>query len=635
MRQLLKKSVDELTDKELSALTIEMNISFRKGFPIVSDDLYDHVYMRALSIRTPDHPLLSGIQPEPEIDSKKLVKHPTRMLSTDKAYTPTKVQSWLNRVIKKGESIGLSPRDIKIESSSKYDGIACRRVAHSKQSVTRGKTGEAGNDISHLEKLGMVIIGDSTKDSLGEIAMKNHHFIKFYSKEALGEAGFTDSRSFIAGMANSNNVNPVALKALKAGHVHLLIYKNMPRESASAENFMDMYEKLEESALKSPYMLDGVIFDIMNPTLQKALGNTSHHPVWRLAKKKIKGIKLVTTYNTRWQVTRTRSIVPVHEIEPTKLNNRVVTSITGHNLGYTQKHGLGIGSRFYAHLGGDVIPSHIETELHIIPTYPRYCPSCEADTEIKNSKQKDGTTNAHLYCSNTSCSGSNSTKIEHTIKELGIDYFGPATVKKLADSGYTSVTKILELNIEDFIKSGFGTGETKKLIKEISRAKSAPIKDSKIISALGINLLGSETSEKLLKQYKIEDLENATYTKIRAIKGFAEITTKATISGLIENKGLLNYILNQNFKIIHTSDIKTSESSISGSTIVFTGTMENNSRDGMKEQAKKLGAIISESVTSKTTMLVIGLKASDNKIKAANGKGITVMSEREYNKLIN
>jgi len=635
MQLLLEKPIDDLTNIELSDLITEMNLSFRKGFPIVPDELYDHVYIKALSIRIPDHPLLSQVQPEPEFNSKKLVKHPVKMLSTDKAYTPAKVQSWLNRVIKKAESIGIALQDIIIESSSKYDGIACRRVALTKQSITRGKTGEAGNDISHLEKLGMIIIGDSTKDSLGEIAMKDEYFNNFYSKEILGELGFTDSRSFIAGMANSDEVNPTALKALKAGHVHLLIYKNMPRQRVTADNFMTKFEELEETALISPYMLDGVVYDVMNTKIQKALGSTAHHPVWRLAKKKVKGIKLVFILNTRWQVSRTRSINPVHEIEPTELNNRVVTSITGHNLGYTQKHGLGIGSSFYAHMAGDVIPSHIETKIQVTPTYPLVCPCCEADTEIRNSKNKDGSTNAHLYCSNINCSGSNTTKLEHTTKELGIDYFGPATIKKLVDSGITSIIEILNLTIDDYTKRGFGNGEANKLLKEIYRAKSEPIKDSKILSALGISLLGSETSEKLLKHFKIHELEQVTHSQIKSIKGFADITTTATVSGLMENKEVLDYLLAQNFNISHTSDIKTKDSPITGKSIVFTGTMQNNSRNQMKEQAKELGAIIGDSVTSKTAFLVTGLKVSEIKIKSAKEKGITVLNESDYIELIN
>jgi len=632
MEALINTPVEQLTDTQLGDVTTHFNLSYRAGNPLIPDDVFDFVYMAALEIRVPDHPLLSGVQPEPEINSKGLITHPVKMLSTDKAYSTHSVQKWLDRVIKIGARIGLSPSQIIIEASSKLDGIAGRLVAKTKQLVTRGKTGEAGNDVSHLIENGLNIVGDGNADGVGEAVMKNKYF-DAYSKETLGEDGFVDSRALISGAANSDNLKPVALKALTAGHVDLVIYKDMERTICTADKFMSQYEELEEKHLQSEYMLDGVIFDVANIELQEALGVTSHHPVWRLAKKKVKGAKPVVPHFLRWQVGRTRAITPVIEIEPTILTRKSVTSITGHSLGFLKKHGLGVGSSFLAHLAGDVIPSFLESIQRVTPDYPNNCPCCESPTEIRIGKDKDGDDCEHLMCSNLKCGGSNVSYLFHAFKRLNIDEFGKVSCETLVEHGFTTLEQIFGMTEADYETIGFGPVQSLNFLKEISRGKKDRLKDSHLLASIGIHLLGRGTSEKLLKQYKITELDSLTYDKLFAIKGFADITTKTVINGLLEKRETLEFLLAQGFNLSHTSEIDEvtdKDNKLAGLNIMFTGTMVQGNRNDMKADAKSKGAKVQSSLNGKTQILVIGEKASENKKATAKELGVEIINEQTY-----
>ena len=72
--------------------------------------------------------------------------------------------------------------------------------------------------------------------------------------------------------------------------------------------------------------------------------------------------------------------------------------------------------------------------------------------------------------------------------------------------------------------------------------------------------------------------------------------------------------------------------------LVFTGKMEHGDRDEIKEEAKKLGAIVQSDVNSKTDMLIYGADVAHNskstKRKEAEELGIKIIDEVTYYELI-
>jgi DNA ligase (NAD+) len=66
-----------------------------------------------------------------------------------------------------------------------------------------------------------------------------------------------------------------------------------------------------------------------------------------------------------------------------------------------------------------------------------------------------------------------------------------------------------------------------------------------------------------------------------------------------------------------------------GEVIVFTGTLENITRDAAKVRAQQAGAQVGSSITRKTTIVVAGDKAGSKRKKAEELK-IPVLSEAEF-----
>jgi DNA ligase (NAD+) len=73
---------------------------------------------------------------------------------------------------------------------------------------------------------------------------------------------------------------------------------------------------------------------------------------------------------------------------------------------------------------------------------------------------------------------------------------------------------------------------------------------------------------------------------------------------------------------------------LAGETVVFTGTLQSMSRDEAKRQAAALGAKVTTSVSSETTLLVAG-KEAGSKLAKANKLGVSILSENEWLEKIN
>ena len=187
---LSKKKVDEiakqnilisdLSDDELAEFCIIANQMYRDGEPIVSDQDYDFVFIAELTKRLPYHAFLQKLESENEGFAEEKVKLPERMLSTDKAYSWSEIQKWLERITKSSEEIDLSPKDVLIKGTAKLDGFA--GYDDGVKLYTRGD-GNKGSDISRVFARGLGVYNESERgQGAGEIVVKRSYFETYLSK---------------------------------------------------------------------------------------------------------------------------------------------------------------------------------------------------------------------------------------------------------------------------------------------------------------------------------------------------------------------------------------------------------------------------------------------------------------------
>ena len=75
------------------------------------------------------------------------------------------------------------------------------------------------------------------------------------------------------------------------------------------------------------------------------------------------------------------------------------------------------------------------------------------------------------------------------------------------------------------------------------------------------------------------------------------------------------------------------DSPIAGKTVVFTGTLETMTRPEAKARAEALGAKVTDSVSKKTDIVVVGADAGSKARKAVE-LGVRTMTEAEWRELV-
>jgi DNA ligase (NAD+) len=91
--------------------------------------------------------------------------------------------------------------------------------------------------------------------------------------------------------------------------------------------------------------------------------------------------------------------------------------------------------------------------------------------------------------------------------------------------------------------------------------------------------------------------------------------------------------LENKVKIEKFKNLKIEKLKLSGKTFVLTGTLENMARDEARAKIRELGGDVSESVSSKTSYVVVGSEPG-SKAERARKLGIKILSEKEFLSII-
>ncbi|QFT13280.1 BRCT domain-containing protein [Vibrio sp. THAF190c] len=559
-------------------------------------------------------------------------KHPTPMLSTDKAYEVADIEKWLERISKAAQSVGVQSPTIRC--TAKLDGVACRY--NTKPLLATRGDGEVGRVITSLLQNGLVIKGDDSVDGIGEIVMPQEYFDKHLSH-------MTHPRSVVAGIVNANKLSEESRKILREGGVHLVLYKDMLSVELPLSEFASSHEQIENRLrTETHYPFDGVVYEVVKDSIKELLGSNSHHNLWQIAKKQRAEGVIATVKGITYPIGRTSVLTPLIHIDPVTIDGSEVTKMTGHYVGNLKEKGIGIGSRVSVIKAGEIIPAIqsviIGSTDHNLPSC---CPHCGAEldkrditlNEIVNDKSKKVIKKeANWFCTNDECKGKARAFIMYHFELVKAQLFGKATVNKLIEGGFNSVESVYKMTRNDYLSCGLGEGQTDNLISEINRVKSSPINDYQLVASLGISGLGRGTGKKLFAHYNIKDISTLSVDQLSSIRGFGKVNSDS-ITNALSKSALLPFLLEAYEKvIIHTkaqAEISASlkhSSPLAGKKVVFTGTC-SRPRSEMSNIAIELGCEVQKSVVKGTDYLVCGEKVGAKKIEAAQKKGATVISE--------
>ena len=604
-----QETIDELID-----LLNAYNQAYRQGVPIVSDAEYDTL-VEQLRVIAPDHPFLQAVEPEQFIGRQE-VRHPTPMLSIEKAYTREQLERFVARVQKEADALGMDAVSFRL--TPKLDGLAGRDDGS--VFATRGN-GEVGYEISNAFTKGVIPIGGRGQ-GMGEIVV-----VKSYFDERMADF-FEHPRNMVVGIISSETLNENAASALKDRMVRFVPYSKTPSLIVNGRRLVEETRPLVRDLLKDvDYPTDGVVAEVTDDRLKDRMGATAHHYRWQIAIKTKGETAQTTVTGIQWQVGRTGKVTPVLEVDPVSLSGATIRRVTAHHAGNIRNCGIGIGTRIEVIRSGEVIPK-LEAVLEVRGEVerPNTCPSCSTPLVWQND---------FLKCTNSAaCRAQIEQRISHWFRILGnADWFGIKTIRRLVENGHDSLEAIYRLSESDFADMGFGPVQSKNLAEAITLSRTKPVEDWRFLAAFGIADLGTGDSRKLLAHIPLENVIEMDREAIARIKGFGEKTSQSIVESIDAMAGTIGHMLDLGFNLQRTplsSEQEAIVSPIAGKGIVFTGKMIHGSREAMQAEARALGGKVQTVVSSSTDYLVCGERVGASKINKATRLGVTILTESQY-----
>ncbi len=391
------------------------------------------------------------------------------------------------------------------------------------------------------------------------------------------------------------------------------------------------------------YEIDGMVVKVNDIAMQEQCGYTSHHPRWAIAykfKAKQATSKLIAV---EYQVGKIGTITPVAKLEPVQVGGVTVSSVSLHNEDFINAKDLYLGDMVIVERAGDVIPYIVKS----LPEYrkgneqkiefPAHCPLGAAQHKsVQLVREND---HAFWICPNCLCGAQDLEKyIFHVSKHaMDVEGFGPSIMARFVEMGWIkNIADIYRLDYDKIAKmDGFGQKSAVKLKESIEKAKSNPIQ--RLLHSLSIHHLGRRASQLIAERVKyIIDLKDWVETDFTDIHEIGPVVTKnvmawfanATHIAMLQEMESLGVNMNQTVEDQPKS--VATDAPLIGKTILFTGSLEQVTREKAQEMAEKAGAKNVSAVSAKLNILVVGENAGSKLDKAKTLGTVTIWSEAEF-----
>ncbi len=387
--------------------------------------------------------------------------------------------------------------------------------------------------------------------------------------------------------------------------------------------------------------IDGMVIKISNIKIQRMLGSTNKFPRWAIAAKFSSEEALTKVEKIELQIGRTGAITPVARLKAVNIGGVIVSNATLHNFDEVIRKDIRINDFVWVKRAGDVIPyvSRVDIEKRVKTnkkyTIPKKCLCGSQIIKI------EGEAVQRCSAGKNKCKYQNLESFKHFIskKAMNIDGLGEKLIEKFINLNLVNnridIYK-LEKNKNKIIEiEGFGEKSFLNLIESINKSKKTTL--SRYLFSLGLRYLGENNSDlislyfknknrfkDIIQSKKLRDqLENIDGLGDKAIGSFINYFSDKT--NLEESFAILDELI--------IEEIKDNKITLDKS-ILFTGTLQNMSRDRAKELAKKKGYKIASNVSKNLDILVIGEK-SGSKLKKAKDLKIKILKEIDFLNLVN
>ena len=640
--------------------------------PEISDAEYDALFDQLLSLEKDNPESFSLNSPTQRVggaplDTFESVAHELPMLSLDKCISSSQLNTWVDRCFKE---LG-TKQTIGYVCEPKIDGVAVSLVYQNGnllRAATRGD-GQVGEDITAnvrtIRSVPLVLSSSkvSVPDRLevrGEIYISRPDFLAL--NQRAGEKGdkiFVNPRNAAAGSLRQLDSRTTAQRPLRiycygiatdedlgncvthADSLFLLSelgFRVNPliRKCADLEQCIEYIKELQEERDTLDYDIDGVVVKVDSLIQQRELGVLTRTPRWAIAFKYPAEEATTVLQDVEFQVGRTGAITPVARLQPIFIGGVTVSNATLHNMDQVLRLGIRLGDTVVVRRAGDVIPQITGIVLskrmpNTSPIeLPNNCPSCGSSVKIDA-----GGTVARCVARASECLAQRKEGLSHFVSRSAMDIVGVGDklIMQLIDTlDVRGPSDLYSLKKDDLKKlERIEEKSAGNILKAIEASKDTTL--GRFIYALGIREVGVATASNLSKAFEnLDSLMTADESVLEQVEDVGPVVAHNIYEFFRDdvNSGEITSLLESGIHWANITDVsETHLQPLSGQIWVLTGSLNEIGRKDAAEHLEILGAKVSNSVSSKTNVVVVGEKPG-SKLKKAISLGISRLDQDEF-----
>ena len=635
--------------------------------PEISDFEFDKMYRELVDFESKYPELITQDSPTQRVGGKatgdfKKVEFKKHMLSLSNAFNGKELIEF-DRSVKET----LNTDNIEYITELKIDGLSMNLI-YEEGKLIRGLTrgdGKVGEDVTAnvktIKSIPLYIENAPPYIEIrGEVFMPRSSFVSLNEKrDAAGIMPFANCRNAASGSIRQLDPNVTASRnldffAYSVGETEGIEIKNQEsllnllkkfhfkvnpnyKKINSIEKVIEIINEWQEKRHHLGYDTDGMVVKVNDFEQQNVLGATSKDPKWAIAYKYPPEEAETVVENIIVTMGRTGVLTPSADLKPVQIAGTVVKRATLHNMNFIEEKDIRIGDIVKIYKSGEIIPE-ISVVLKNERTgkekkfiMPSECPLC---------KHKIYRTEGEVAyrCINPDCGGVIRENLIHFASRdaMNIEGLGPAVIDGLlAYNLIENIADFYELRKDDIIQiERMGEKSAKNLLTSIENSKNRGL--SKFLFALGIRHLGEKGSELISEKFKdIDVLMNASVDSIKSVSGIGNITAEHIYKYFKneKNKKIIERLKNHGI-LMKLNERKSEGNAFKGHNVVLTGKLSNIGRREAGEIIKALGGNLQSTVTKTTTLVIVGENAG-SKLEKAREKGIKIINENDFLKIIN
>lgn len=635
--------------------------------PEISDFEFDKMYRELVDFESKYPELITQDSPTQRVGGKatgdfKKVEFKKHMLSLSNAFNGKELIEF-DRSVKET----LNTDNIEYITELKIDGLSMNLI-YEEGKLIRGLTrgdGKVGEDVTAnvktIKSIPLYIENAPPYIEIrGEVFMPRSSFVSLNEKrDAAGIMPFANCRNAASGSIRQLDPNVTASRnldffAYSVGETEGIEIKNQEsllnllkkfhfkvnpnyKKINSIEKVIEIINEWQEKRHHLGYDTDGMVVKVNDFEQQNVLGATSKDPKWAIAYKYPPEEAETVVENIIVTMGRTGVLTPSADLKPVQIAGTVVKRATLHNMNFIEEKDIRIGDIVKIYKSGEIIPE-ISVVLKNKRTgkekkfiMPSECPLC---------KHKIYRTEGEVAyrCINPDCGGVIRENLIHFASRdaMNIEGLGPAVIDGLlAYNLIENIADFYELRKDDIIQiERMGEKSAKNLLTSIENSKNRGL--SKFLFALGIRHLGEKGSELVSEKFKdIDVLMNASVDSIKSVSGIGNITAEHIYKYFKneKNKKIIERLKNHGI-LMKLNERKSEGNAFKGHNVVLTGKLSNIGRREAGEIIKALGGNLQSTVTKTTTLVIVGENAG-SKLEKAREKGIKIINENDFLKIIN